>query len=292
VVYTLHKSFDNLKITLLNVGYADLSHKWDYDNVISPYSRLYYITDGTAKVYHNNTAYVLKPDYLYLIPSYTYSRYKCDEHMSQYYISVMDEIGQSFSMYNFYEFQYEVQAIPGDRDLFERLLTINPNRNLVREDPKVYDNRPTLLSFIERNKELSSSAMLETQGIIKVLFSRFLKDESAPSKKSIWNERILETVRYIHENLPHVLLVEDLARRCHLTPDHFSRLFLESTGQRPIKYIQHKRIERAQLLLTTTANSLQTIAEKVGLENISYFSRLFKKETGKTAGEFRREHWA
>ena len=288
----MHKSFDQLRITLLNVGYANLTTKWDYDNVISPYSRLYYITDGSARVYHNNTIYDLKPDHLYLIPSYTYSRYKCDDRMSQYYISAMDEIGQSFSLYNFYEFQYEVEAIQGDRFLFERLLAINPNRALVREDPKIYDNRPTLLRFIERNKELSSSAMLETEGIIKILFSRFLKAEVSPSKQSIWNERILETVRYIHENLHQALVVEALAKRCHLTPDYFSRLFLESTGVRPIRYIQQKRIERAQLLLTTTANPLQTIAEKVGLENISYFSRLFRKETGRTAGEFRKEHWA
>jgi AraC-like DNA-binding protein len=56
---------------------------------------------------------------------------------------------------------------------------------------------------------------------------------------------------------------------------------------RPNKYIQSKRIERAQLLLLSTNNSLKQIAEKVGLENVSYFTRIFKSHTGKTPGAFR-----
>lgn len=284
----MYRSFDMLKTTLLNMGYANLTHTWDFDNVISPFSRIYYIVDGTARIYHNNTAYTLKPNYLYLIPSYSYSRYKCDRKMSQYYISVMDEIGNNFSIYNFFQFHYEVEAKQDDKALFERLLRLNPNRNLLRIDPKVYDNRQTLLSFIERNNELSLPALLETQGILKILFSRFLKDEAMSLNNAIKNERIQEILKHIHENLTGVLRVNDLAQKFNVTPDYFSRLFFESTGERPIKYIQHKRIERAQLLLTTTSNSLQSIAEMVGLENISYFSRLFKKQTGKTASKFRK----
>jgi YesN/AraC family two-component response regulator len=208
--------------------------------------------------------------------------------MSQYYISVMDEIGNNFSIYNFFQFHYEVEAKQDDKALFERLLRLNPNRNLLRTDPKVYDNRQTLLSFIERNNELSLPALLETQGILKILFSRFLKDEAMSSNNAIKNERIQKILKHIHENLTGILRVDDLAQKFNVTPDYFSRLFFESTGERPIKYIQNKRIERAQLLLSTTSNSLQSIAEMVGLENISYFSRLFKKQTGKTASKFRK----
>jgi YesN/AraC family two-component response regulator len=56
---------------------------------------------------------------------------------------------------------------------------------------------------------------------------------------------------------------------------------------RPNKYIQSKRIERAKLLLLSTNNSLKQIAEKVGLDNSSYFTRIFKNHTGKTPSVFR-----
>ncbi|MGD1946437.1 MAG: helix-turn-helix domain-containing protein [Croceivirga sp.] len=59
-------------------------------------------------------------------------------------------------------------------------------------------------------------------------------------------------------------------------------------GVRPNRFIQMKRIERAQLLLLTTNDTLEVIAEKVGLNNFSYFSRIFKKITGITPGKYRK----
>ena len=74
----MQKYLQLLKLNLLNIGFASLDDSWDFDNVFSPFSRLYYITSGTAKVYHNNQVFHLKPNHMYLIPSNTYSRYKCD----------------------------------------------------------------------------------------------------------------------------------------------------------------------------------------------------------------------
>jgi AraC-like DNA-binding protein len=59
-----------------------------------------------------------------------------------------------------------------------------------------------------------------------------------------------------------------------------------------LQFLQNKRIERAQILLSTTNDTLQNIADKVGLPNISYFSRLFTRLTNKTAGSYRKEHWS
>ena len=58
---------------------------------------------------------------------------------------------------------------------------------------------------------------------------------------------------------------------------------------RPSTYIRMKRIERAQLLLFTTTDSIRQISEKVGLENVSYFSKIFKKVTGKLPKVYRKE---
>lgn len=75
----MNKILQSLKLSLLNVGYAKLDTSWDYDNVISPFSRLYLITKGSAKVYHSYEEFDLKPGHLYLVPSFTYSGYQCAE---------------------------------------------------------------------------------------------------------------------------------------------------------------------------------------------------------------------
>ena len=277
-----------LKLSFLNIGLDALDDNWDFDNVISPFSRMYYITKGNAKVYHNNTVFHLKPNHMYLIPSLTYSRYKCDVFHEQYYISFLEEVANGLSIFNLKKFIYEIKATEKDLIHFKRLLEINPQRTLVNNDPKVYDNKPTLYKFNDQNENLKTSHYLETQGILSILFSKFIED-SSEKEKVFTKSNIEKAIVYISENLHTKLTVEDLAAYCHLSKDHFSRSFYQNFGMRPIKYIQSRRVQRAQLLLLTTLDSLKDISEKVGIENMSYFIRLFKKFTGKTPIEFRKE---
>ena len=50
----------------------------------------------------------------------------------------------------------------------------------------------------------------------------------------------------------------------------------------PKQYLQKLKIENAQVLLSSTSLSIGEIASMVGIENINYFVRLFKKHTGST----------
>lgn len=285
-------SLDRFRITLLNAGKVDLDNRWDYDNVISPFSRLYLVTQGQARVYHHNQVFHLRPGYLYLIPSYTYSRYICDDFHTQYYLSFLEECGDGLSAFDLFEFHYEMPALPEDQELLDKLLLLNPNRHLINDDPKVYDNMPSLLKFKQANELLSQQAYLETKGILTILFSRFLKsNKTGLTETSNVNHRIAAIIKYIRLNLQKEIKVSELANRAHLNVDHFSRLFQESTGLRPVKYIQLCRMERAQLLLVTTTDSLKEIAQKVGLPNQSYFNRLFKSYTNKSPGNYRKSIW-
>ncbi|MFY0654208.1 MAG: helix-turn-helix transcriptional regulator [Cyclobacteriaceae bacterium] len=288
----MHKSLKQLTLSLINIGHTSLNKSWNYDNVISPFTRMYYIDGGEAKVYHHNQVFDLKPGFLYLIPSFTYSRYKCDDFMSQYYISFFEELGEGLSIYNLKAFQYEVQATQQDINNFKRLLEINPNRALVNDDPKVYDNHPTLTSYEGKNEAMSSSAFLESNGLLLALFSRFILEQNVTnSNDSITAQRIMDSIQFINENIKFELTVEYLANQFHMNVDYFSRAFKEQLGIRPVNYIQTKRIERAQLLLSTTTDTIPEVASKIGLSNLSYFSRLFKKQTGKSPGEFRKQRW-
>tara|TARA_R110002126_G_scaffold34643_1_gene107038 strand:+ start:1089 stop:1955 length:867 start_codon:yes stop_codon:yes gene_type:complete len=277
-----------LKLSLINVGFDQLDHTWDFDNVISPFSRMYYITSGNAKVYHNNEVFYLKPNHMYLIPSHTYSRYKCDLYHEQYYINFLEEVANGLSIYSFKKFIYEIKATDKELTYFKRLLEINSGRTLVNNDPKIYDNKPTLFKFKNKNEALTTSRYLETLGILSVLFSKFIKNSS--NKDKIFTKSNIEkAIIYISENLHKKLTVEDLAAYCNLNKDHFSRSFCQNFGMRPIKYIQSRRVQRAQLLLLTTVDPLKDVAEKVGIENMSYFIRTFKKFTGKTPNDFKKE---
>ena len=61
-------------------------------------------------------------------------------------------------------------------------------------------------------------------------------------------------------------------------------------GLRPIEYINLTRIKEAQIQLVSTNEPIKVIAMEVGIDNLAYFSRLFKKYVGNTPSEYRKLH--
>lgn len=283
----------SLRLSLLHMGFIQLDSRWQYDQVISPFSRLYLITDGEGWVWHNGQKFTLKPGYLYLIPSFTYSRYHCDQFLEQYYISFFDEMREGLSVYDLKSMRYEVEAQPLDYSLMARLLAQNPGRTIQQPNPKEYDNRPEVLSFNQPRPNQSMSQFVETNGILLQLFSRFLGVENEDDRQRAKGlHQLASVLQYVDGHLHDKLTVEQLAAKVHLHVDYFSRLFLSIVGVRPIDYIINKRLERAQLLIMTSPMALKEIAESVGIPSIYYFSRLFKRRFGIPPGQYRETAWS
>ena len=79
------------------------------------------------------------------------------------------------------------------------------------------------------------------------------------------------------------------ADKAGISENYLSRLVKQSTGRSVGAWIDIVRIQRAKRLLSSTTLSIIDIAASVGIEDQSYFSRLFKKETGLTPSAFRKK---
>ena len=95
-------------------------------------------------------------------------------------------------------------------------------------------------------------------------------------------------IQYIHQHLGERIFVTDLATLACLTPDHFSKVFKRVMGLPPCEYILEKRIQRAQTLLLTSDLSISVIADKVGIPDLSQFSRLFTRLLHCSPREYRK----
>ena len=71
-----------------------------------------------------------------------------------------------------------------------------------------------------------------------------------------------------------------------MSESYFRRIFLKNYGISPIKYINNLKIERAKELLTSGLYTVSDVAELSGFHDESYFSREFKKHSGKTPKEY------
>jgi AraC-like DNA-binding protein/mannose-6-phosphate isomerase-like protein (cupin superfamily) len=271
---------ENLNLILLNaarkVHYAD----WNWKGVHSPFARLYMVEAGSAKVVMPNGAYTIRPGYLYLIPSFVVHSYENDSTFTLYYMHIYDEQ----NIFDRLKFPFEVPANEMDIMLMKRLLDINPGRELTRSDPDTYDNFPTLMQNIAKNDRFPFSSVVETKGILLQLFARFL--DKASFKQDITDKRIVKVLRHIRENIDRSISLDELSSICYLTKDHFIRLFKKEMQCTPRRYINQKKIEKAQLMLVIGEKSIKDITYSLAFENLSYFYRLFKNTVGVSPSQY------
>lgn len=103
-------------------------------------------------------------------------------------------------------------------------------------------------------------------------------------------QRIGEAMAYIRENLGQDISRAELAEQLHLNEEYFSKLFHKYAGCTFKEFVMEERMHQAQRLLKYSRLSISLIASRVGYDNFSYFSKAFKKATGLTPQEYRKEH--
>jgi two-component system response regulator YesN len=102
---------------------------------------------------------------------------------------------------------------------------------------------------------------------------------------------IVQTVKeYINFNLDQELTREFLADQVHLNQDYLARIFKKEVGESIVNYITGKRVSVAKEYLEKTNESVNSIAIKVGYDNFSYFTKIFKDRVGMTPKEYRRNY--
>jgi AraC family transcriptional regulator len=277
--------------SLLNVDYVKLGSKWNYRNVISPYNRIYYINDGEGELADATGIFKLEPGYLYIIPSFTLCNMSCEHKLGQYFVQFFEDSTDGISLFADSRRIFKVKASEMDYNHFVRLLEINPGRGINRSDnPKVYEKDIYYKEYQQLNNQQSLAVYMETQGILLQLTAKFLHPQVIAShERSIIPVKIAETLNYIAVNLHKELSVLHLADRVNQNVDYFSRQFKLYTDSRPVNYINEKRIERAQYLMATSQMSYSEISEQTGFEDLSYFSKTFKKFTGMSPRDYKKQ---
>lgn len=109
-------------------------------------------------------------------------------------------------------------------------------------------------------------------------------------QKSI-SKDLVEILRYIDNNLSRKIREEDIAEYCHYSVTYFSKFFHKSIGVCFRDYLTLKRINLAkQLLSEKRKEKISFVAFQCGYNDVSYFSRIFKKKTGFSPAIYRQMH--
>ena len=81
---------------------------------------------------------------------------------------------------------------------------------------------------------------------------------------------------------------ENISKHVNFSVDYISKLFKKETGTSLSEFIMEKKVERARKLIEEGEDSIGNIAVRLGYNSFSYFSEVFRKNTGVLPSEYKR----
>ncbi len=121
-----------------------------------------------------------------------------------------------------------------------------------------------------------------------LLFCYFFEgEENANAIKSGTTKSVKMILDYISANYMYPITIEELAETVNLSKHYFMRFFKKYMGMTCIEYINDYRLNIAANLLLTTRMRITEVAASIGITNLSYFNRIFKKKYHITPKEYR-----
>lgn len=271
-------------LLMLNVGHAVHEGDWNFKDITSPFTRIYYVTEGNATVTIGDCVHSLSPGNMYIIPAFTRHTDACDRRFCHYYVHIYEEVSPSESLIDRYDFPFEIPGIPLDLTLFRALCEHNSTMALKAPDPRIYDNKTSLIDCVRLNRERPVWDRLESMGILYQLLGRFVKE--ATPKYDTTDQRIREAIRLI-DSAAEIPVVNRLAESVHMSSDHFIRLFKKEVGCTPNQFAIDRKMMQAMLMLASQPMMIKEVAYSLGYDNLSYFTRLFRRHTGHTPRAYR-----
>lgn len=94
-------------------------------------------------------------------------------------------------------------------------------------------------------------------------------------------------MNYIELNISQGVSLKNLSEELNVNASYLSTVFKKEMGQTVTEYINQRRVEIAILYLNTSSMQIQDIAFRVGICDVNYFSKVFKKITGMTPTKYR-----
>ena len=290
---------ESMNLMLLNVGRAQHNADWNWQNVSSPFTRIYYVMEGEAVVHLPKLSLQrsealptteqdvrLRPRHMYIIPAYTVHSYECHGLFDHYYLHVYEGFKNEMNLQEVYELPFEVEGSEAAANVFEHLCNRLPDARLPHSDPNSYDTSAQTSDYVQHYRDMALWEKMELRGAMLMVMSRFIRE----AKPRVWthDERMKRVLEHIHAHINDSIEEEQLASVACVTKPYFIKMFKREFGVPPVQYINRKKVERAQLLLFTTNKTVKEVAYTLGFSDQNYFIRMFRKHTDTTPKEYRR----
>lgn len=260
MIITENSSLNILKnsvMTVSEMAYAKLGSEWSSPVFCAPYTRIYFVTEGTAAITVNSREYILKKGNIYIIPYGCKFSYRCDSVLEKMYFHL------TWSVYNTDIMASVTECITiTDGSLFTECLNLSKNKT-----------PHNILLLKLRLQELLLYSLEYTQKPIAIV------------KHS---ETVSKVLKYIDANLRYDLTVKEISDALFMSESTLGKLFKREMGISVGKYITDRILTLAEEKIRLKKESVLSVSEFYGFRDRFYFSRLFAKKYGIPPAKYRK----
>ena len=248
------------------------------------YYQVCFVTRGRIQHCQAGTEVALGPGDCFIIPpGFSHS------------IHFLDPASEIYSL-SFGELLFHKGDTRSGARRFLHSLRGEPVRLRVMLEPQRRDMLQSLMEclltqqHLESPPEISAAASLIMSILYVLAQSYFSQPQNAPALNELTDSRdaLRRCMEYLDTHYAEPLTLDALARRFGVSRSAFCAVFPQIAGMPFRKYMTHKRIQEAQILIRTRPQwSLSRIAEAVGYRDDSTFYRNFRTVAGVSPTQYR-----
>ena len=97
-------------------------------------------------------------------------------------------------------------------------------------------------------------------------------------------------VQLVNAEITSVLSLSTIAKKMNMNASYLSNLFKRETGMTITFFINQQKIRLAAEYLKESQLSIAQVSERVGIHDVNYFARIFKKHLGMSPSDFRKNN--
>lgn len=235
---------------------------------------IYFLLSGTRYITTDEKTFVIPPKSLFIFPPFT-------PHKTQ------------GGMYTRININVSKELLSSSEQEF---LNSCATKGALKLDPKYFDS---LIFVLEEAKKMNVKEMEKyLQHFLKTILHLLQKQKLTPIQSTTTtlgqslDTTILKVLDYLNENYSKKITLDDLSANFFVSKFYLCKQFNKELQISIMSYLLKLRIAKAKELLISVDISLEKIAERCGFSSANYFSLIFKKETGSSPLNYKKEYFA
>jgi AraC-like DNA-binding protein len=250
---------NTLGLKIVCGGYVYAGSDWQGRDVCSPYSRLFFVTQGEARITVSGQETLMRPGNVYFIPIGVKHDYSCDEHMEKLWFHINMELYDGTDLFSGLDSCYVCPIDPIEVEAARAAYLSGTTAGSLRVESLIYAS----LSRLATITGVDERPVREYSPLLKALFP------------------------IVRTSISSRMTTRRLAERLNVSESTLTKRFRAETGLSLGHYLDDILMQRARQLLLTD-QSIAEIAEQLEFCDQFYFSRFFRQRQNETPSRYRR----